>query len=363
MADPTPAADGAPVPPEDTENGRAKHVAPTEGDGPGVARAATGPDAVPTSTDEPPVPESPIHEPPIDEPATAPEPPAARDVRADATPARDEAVGARSEADTARADAAQARTDAAAARADAAETRTERLDRADDRTVVLPADERRTGTDGDRTAVLPADRADDRTPPPPAPRQVPTPVPAADAPLPPRRRSNRLVGTAWVLLAALLFEVLYLAAFALVVLVAAGPANVRLTMQQLVSTPFAWLPVLLFALFYELTVLLLNRAGRFAYVLSSLIVAAIVYVLSAVLILAMQEGGISNEGNLGRALIAPQVVLIPLVAREVMLWTGLAIGARGRRVRRRNRDAQEAYERERFASSVRGSDDGARADA
>jgi hypothetical protein len=166
-----------------------------------------------------------------------------------------------------------------------------------------------------------------------------------------------------VLLAALLFEVLYLAAFALVVLVAAGPANVRLTMQQLVSTPFAWLPVLLFALFYELTVLLLNRAGRFAYVLSSLIVAAIVYVLSAVLILAMQEGGISNEGNLGRALIAPQVVLIPLVAREVMLWTGLAIGARGRRVRRRNRDAQEAYERERFASSVRGSDDGARADA
>ncbi len=141
------------------------------------------------------------------------------------------------------------------------------------------------------------------------------------------------------------------------VLVVAGSASVALSMQQLLSTPFAWLPVLLFALFYELTVLLLNRAGRFAYVLSSLIVALIVYLLSTVLILAMQSGGLNNEANLGRALIAPQVVLIPIIAREVMLWTGLAIGARGRRLRKRNRAAQEQYERERFARSVQ--DDGA----
>ncbi len=345
MADPTSAADGASVPPEDTENGRAKHVAPPEGEGaadrPGVARAATAPDAVPASAD--------------DSSTTADAPTAA------AVPARPGATEGRDEVAAARTEAAEARADAEAARADAAETRTERLDRSDDRTAVLPADERRTGPE-DATAVLPADRADVTTPPP-APRHAPAPLPAADAPPPPRRRNNRLVGTAWVLLAALFFEVLYLAAFALVVLVVAGPANVRISMQQLISTPFAWLPVVLFALFYELTVLLLNRAGRFAYVLSSLIVAAIVYVLSAVLILAMQEGGISNEGNLGRALIAPQVVLIPLIAREVMLWTGLAVGARGRRVRRRNREAQEAYERERFARSVRGSDDGARADA
>jgi hypothetical protein len=279
---------------------------------------------------------------------------------------RNEAGGVPSEAASARADAARARTDAAEARSDAAEARTERLDRSDepterldrsaDRTAVLAAEEH--AQDGDRTAVLPADGAADRTPPPPAPRQAPTPLPAADAP-PPRRRSNRLVGTAWVLLAALFFEVLYLAAFALVVLVAAGQASVGQSLQQLLSTPFAWLPVLLFALFYELTVLLLNRAGRLAYVLSSLIVAAVVYLLSTVLILAMQQGGIANENLLGRALIAPQVVLIPLIAREVMLWTGLAVGARGRRVRHRNRAAQEAYERERFASSVRDSDDGA----
>jgi hypothetical protein len=186
-------------------------------------------------------------------------------------------------------------------------------------------------------------------------------MPPAASPPPPRLRSNRLVGTAWVLLAALVFEVVYLAAFALVVLVVAGQGAVAAGVRALISSPFAWMPVLLFALFYELTVLLLNRAGRFAYVLTSLIVAAIVYVLSAVLILALQAGGISNENNLGRALVDPRIVLIPLVAREVMLWTGLAIGARGRRVRKRNREAQEAYERDRFASSVRESDAGARA--
>jgi hypothetical protein len=285
----------------------------------------------------------------------------------DAAGPRAEAADARSEAATARADAAQARTDAADARTqaaddrtDAADTSTEGLDRTADRTTVLPVEDRATVNGGDRTAVLPADRTEEPTPPPPTPRQAPTPLPAADAPPPPRRRNNRLVGTAWVLLAALFFEVLYLGAFALVVLVAAGSGSVAASMQQLVSTPFAWLPVVLFVLFYELTVLLLNRAGRLAYVLSSLIVGAIVYVLSTVLILAMQQGGLSNEAALGRALIAPQVVLIGLVAREVMLWTGLAIGARGGRVRRRNRDAQAAYERERFAGSVRESDGGAR---
>jgi hypothetical protein len=386
MAEPTPAADGAPVPPEDTENGRAKHVAPPEGDAtidrPAVARAATGPDAVRGSADEPAA--------PADEPA-APAAPAASGVpaaaaapaRPSATDGRDdvttddprneaggvpsEAASARADAARARTDAAEARTDAADARADAAATRTERLDRSDEPTERLDRSDDRTAVlageghaqDGDRTAVLPADAAGDRTPPPPAPRQAPAPLPPADAPPPPRRRSNRLVGTAWVLLAALIFEVLYIAAFALVVLVAAGQASVAQSVQSLLSTPFAWLPVLLFALFYELTVLLLNRAGRLAYVLSSLIVAAVVYLLSTVLILALQQGGIANENLLGRALIAPQVVLIPLIAREVMLWTGLAVGARGRRVRRRNRAAQEAYERERFASSVRDSDDGA----
>src|SRR5579875_3278703 len=311
MADPT--EEGTPLPPDETESGRAKHVAPldeeTTPDHPAVARAAAGPDAAPDA--------EPAEGPTIQ---ASPAPVAAEPAPIAAEPA---AVPARTASD-------------------ATETREE--------PVAAPVDE--AGGDEDRadqpTAVLPAEDRQAPPPPPPPPPATPqrrVPVPAAtEAPPPPRRGSNRLVGTAWVLLAALLFEVLYIAAFALLVCIVDGSQQVGQAVQSLVTTPFVWLPLVLFALLYELTVLLLNRAGRFAYVLSSLVVALIVYVLSAVLILAMQQGGVSNENNLGRALIVPQVVLIPLIAREVMLWTGLAIGARGRRVRKRNREAQAQYE-------------------
>ena len=103
--------------------------------------------------------------------------------------------------------------------------------------------------------------------------------------------------------------------------------------------------------------LLFNRAGRFLYVLASLVVAVIIYLLFAALYLAMQPGGLSNEQNLGKALVLWQFVLVGLVAREVMLWTGIAIGARGKRVRRRNRAARDEYERTMAGQG----DDGARA--
>jgi hypothetical protein len=204
---------------------------------------------------------------------------------------------------------------------------------ADDRTRPYRAGEGAERADVDRpTEVMAA----------PASRPV-EPVPPAAAP--PREQNNRLVGTAWVLLASLVFEVVLTPAFALLVLIAAGPAAVPQNMTQFFGSPFAWLPVLLFFLFYELTVLLFHRGGRFLYVLASLVVGAIMYVLFAVLFLALQPGGISNEQALGRVLIEPQFILVGLVAREVMLWTGLAVGARGKRVRRRNRAARAEYKR------------------
>ncbi|MGN6743394.1 MAG: hypothetical protein ACTHJL_08870, partial [Amnibacterium sp.] len=87
-------------------------------------------------------------------------------------------------------------------------------------------------------------------PPPPAPEERTTVLPPAEAPPPPRRGSNRLVGTAWVLLAALLFEVVYLAAFALLVLIVDGAGAVGSSLQQIARTPFVWLPLVLFVLFY-----------------------------------------------------------------------------------------------------------------
>lgn len=183
-------------------------------------------------------------------------------------------------------------------------------------------------------------------------RAQPQPVlpPAEEsAPPPPRAGSNRLVATAWVLLAAGLFEVLYFASIALLELLIAGPSAVVPQVQALIDTKaavFAWLPVVFFLLLFELTVLLLNRAGRFAYVVASAVVALLVYVVSAILVPLVIAGTFADRSTAIQAFLSPAFILILVVAREVMLWTGFAIGSRGIRVRRRNKEARDRYDEE-----------------
>ena len=227
------------------------------------------------------------------------------------------------------------------------DARTERL--ASDRTV-----------DDARTERLAPDRTDPTTEivePPvatavhpsavePAPRdQRPLPTTEEDSvPPPPRKKGNRLVATMWVLLAAGLFQVVFFGANALVALVFGGTAAVVPQVQSIAATSLAWLPVLLFFLLFELTVLLFNRAGRVAYVLASLIVGAIVYVLTVVLFSVLVRHTLGDANTLAQTFLNWEFILVGLVAREVMLWIGLAIGSRGIRVRRRNREARTHYD-------------------
>lgn len=244
------------------------------------------------------------------------------DARAERTPSRGDAETARLE------------PDAPTTRLEPAPT--ERLEPAET-TRLVPA----------RTERLePAVVAHDDRPTPPT-RAQPVIAPADEhAPPPPRRHGNRLVGTAWVLLAAGLFQLLYFGALALIILLLGGQAAVAPGITNIARFPFAWLPVLFFFLLFELTVLLFNRAGRFAYVVASLVVGLLVYVISVLLISIMVGGGIGDTATLARAFESPEFVLTGLVAREVMLWTGFAIGARGTRVRRRDRAARKQYKEE-----------------
>jgi hypothetical protein len=220
----------------------------------------------------------------------------------------------------------------------------------------------RTIDDDARTERLVPDRADAPTEivePPvatavhpsavdPAPRDQ-RPLPTTDegaVPPPPRKKGNRLVATMWVLLAAGLFQVVFFGANALVALVFGGTAAVVPQVQSIAGTSLAWLPVLLFFLLFELTVLLFNRAGRVAYVLASLIVGAIVYVLTVVLFSVLVRHTLGDANTLAQTFLNWEFILVGLVAREVMLWIGLAIGSRGIRVRRRYREAREHYEQE-----------------
>lgn len=181
---------------------------------------------------------------------------------------------------------------------------------------------------------------------PPAPeQQQPVLAPAAEAaPTPPAKAGNRIVATAWVLLAAGLFQVLFFGINAVVALVFGGTQAVVPQVQSIGGTTLAWLPVLLFFLFFELVVLLINRAGRIAYVLASLIVGVIVYVLTVVLFSLIARNGLGDANTLAQTFLNWEFILVGLVAREVMLWTGFAIGARGTRVRRRNKEARRQYQ-------------------
>ena len=149
-----------------------------------------------------------------------------------------------------------------------------------------------------------------------------------------------------MLLAAGLFQVLFFGINGLVALTFGGPAAAVPQMQQIAGTPLAWLPVLLFFLLYALTVLLLNRAGRVAYVFASLIIAIVVYIASTLLFSLMERHTLGDANTLAQTFLNWEFILIGLVARETMLWTGLAVGSRGIRVRRRNKEERARYDGE-----------------
>ena len=175
------------------------------------------------------------------------------------------------------------------------------------------------------------------------------PDPAAWASPPPKERGNRLFGTFVVLLAAGIFEALYLLVLAILIAVVDGPSVIGQAMASFAQSQIVWLPVLLFFVFFELLTLFFNRSGRLAYVLGSLIVGAIVYAGTVGVILLIELPQFQGDGAALAATTAnlfgsPVIIAAGFVAREVMLWTGLAVGARGSRVKERNRAARAEYD-------------------
>lgn len=162
-------------------------------------------------------------------------------------------------------------------------------------------------------------------------------------PHPPRKKGNRIVGSLIALAATLVFAVLLAGAFAVIWASFNGSNAFGLT-------PSFYIPVALFAVGLVIVVLLANRAGWWAYILGSLLVAAIVYFGSAAgLILianVVRETPDVAAQWFTAALLNPLVIIAGLLAREVSMWTGLLIGRRGRKVKARNVEARAQYDRE-----------------
>jgi hypothetical protein len=164
------------------------------------------------------------------------------------------------------------------------------------------------------------------------------------APVPPRLRGNRGVGSLLAVLGAAVFAALYAAIGW--VLITVGLAAKGATFQEFVLSPEFLIPVPIFLVAFVILVLLVNRGGWAAHVFGSLLVGLAVYFGTAgiaALLFTVSGGDVPSFGFL---LSQPFIIVAALVAREVSIWVGLAIAARGRRVKERNLDLVEAWEQE-----------------
>lgn len=168
------------------------------------------------------------------------------------------------------------------------------------------------------------------------------------APVPPKKKGNRGIGSLIAVLSVIGFAVLY-ALIAAGIIAIQQPQGFSAIFTNFLINPLFWVPAIIFVVAFILVVLLANRAAWWAYVLGSLLVGALVYfgtigaaVLSANIFTLTASQAVQL---VGRSATDPFIIAAGLVAREVSLWTGSAISARGRRVKARNVTAREDYER------------------
>ncbi|PWB97469.1 hypothetical protein [Homoserinimonas hongtaonis] len=174
----------------------------------------------------------------------------------------------------------------------------------------------------------------------------------ADAPAErPRRKGNRGVGVLLAFLGAVVFAVLYAAITALVYTLAGRGFDV---LEYATSSAFI-VPTATFLVVFVLAALFINRAGWWAWVIGSLVIAVVTYFASSGIILLLADimtltPSQAQELWMGLLFSAPLIIAL-VVAREVSLWFGALIAARGRTVRARNAEARAAYDREREEST------------
>lgn len=169
-------------------------------------------------------------------------------------------------------------------------------------------------------------------------------------PMPPEIRGNRGAGVLIGLLATVSFAVVFAGGLALW-LAPSFPPSTFLSqglMPWVVNIGFG-AAALGFFIGFTILVLIGGRAGWWVYAVFGLLVAAFTWA-AAVLgyalndrfageIVSLQPGALLGEYGL----ILPTIIAA-IVAREVTVWFGAWVGARGRRMKRQNTEAIEEYE-------------------
>ena len=170
------------------------------------------------------------------------------------------------------------------------------------------------------------------------------------APVPPRLRGNRTIGSLLAVVGAAVFAALYGGLGW--ILIAVGLAAKGATFQQFILSPEFLIPVPIFLVAFVILVLLVNRAGWAAHVFGSLLVGLAVYFGTAGIAALLFTVSGSTVPSFGFLLSQPFIIVAALVAREVSIWVGLAISARGRRVKERNLQLVDEWEQEHAATKA-----------
>jgi hypothetical protein len=168
-----------------------------------------------------------------------------------------------------------------------------------------------------------------------------------ETPVPPRPRGNRVVGVLLAILGAVIFAAVFAIASGLLIDLQYhdlfGPM-----FGAFLGSAYFWVPVLVFLVGLVLLVLILNRAGWWTHVLGSLVLAIAVYfgTIGALLVIGNVFHGAPQTLTFAELAVHPFVIAAAVIAREVSIWIGLAIAARGRRVKARNVETRTAWDRE-----------------
>jgi hypothetical protein len=186
----------------------------------------------------------------------------------------------------------------------------------------------------------------------PAAASAPAPMQTVyvTAPVAPKAKGNRGFGLLFAFIATLAFAVLFAAVIALIMLIDPPQSAFGGSILGFISSSAFWVPVAVYFVVFVLFALIVNRGGWASWVLSSFLLAAIVYFASIAVILLL-EGVVGMtptdaSRGFGQLALSAPLIVVAILAREVTIWFGAAIARRGRKVKERNLEARAAYERE-----------------
>lgn len=188
---------------------------------------------------------------------------------------------------------------------------------------------------------------------------APAPQPVApiylQRPEPPKKKSNRGVGILISLVGTVAFAVLWVAAVLVVGSLLTPSNEFGPALREFFTGGNAvglrgWAPVLAFFIGMVVLVQILNRACWWAYILGGLFVAVFVYFVYVGASLIEGQYWLRTPGEFAILLRAtwvnPFAVLAGVIAREISIWTGAWLAARGRKLKARNAEAQADYEQQ-----------------